>query len=448
MMKFEAQILSKEIIKPSSPEIHEKEPFKLCVFDQLTPTTYIPVIAFYSSTDANLNNTTNILPQLKKSLSETLNILYPFSGRISNNMFIHDFDAGVPFLSARTGCRLSEFIKHHRLESLNKLLPCRPFSKESNLQVPLLLCQVTMFECGGLALGLCSSHKITDANTGFILSFVWSKICKGSGREIKFPGLSKASLIFPPRNLMPKNYLSLMENLWFTKANYITRKFVFNAGAIEILKDMAKGEAVTKPTRAEAVSGFIWKCSMAASRSIQGTTLKPSIVVQAVNMRPRGKPKTLDGSIGNVFWWASALSNPADTDTELCDLVELMSQSIAVFDEEYLRSVQGEQGFEAISEHLNQLELLFSIEKPDIFAFTSWLNIDFLKIDFGWGKPCSFALFGKAGPEFRNLTVLVETKYGQGIEAWITLDELRMSALQKDHEFLKFASPNLNISNL
>ncbi|KAH1037976.1 hypothetical protein J1N35_039719 [Gossypium stocksii] len=87
MMKFEAQILSKEIIKPSSPEIHNKEPFKLCVFDQLTPTTYVPIIVFYAQ---SVTNTTNILTQLKKSLSETLNIVYPFSGRTFSNMFIHD----------------------------------------------------------------------------------------------------------------------------------------------------------------------------------------------------------------------------------------------------------------------------------------------------------------------------------------------------------------------
>lgn len=443
-MKFEAQILSKEIIKPSSPEIHQKEPFKLCVFDQLTPTTYVPAIFFFALSDTN---TTNTLTQLKKSLSETLNILYPFSGRIFSNTFIHDFDAGVPFILARTGCRLSEFLRHHQIESLNKLLPCPPFSKESNHQVPLLVCQVTMFACGGIALGVCTSHKITDAKTGFMLSFLWSTICKGSHPEIRSPALSQASLIFPPKNPMPKNYISMMENLWFTKGNFITRKFVFNEEAIGILKDMAKGEVETTPTRTEAVSGFIWKCSMAASRAIQGT-LKPSIVVQAVNMRPKGKLKTLDGLVGNVFWWASALSNPAESGTELSTLVELMSQSIAVFDDEYMRSIQGEEGFEAIAEHLNQLELLFSFEKPDIFAFTSWINTNFHKIDFGWGQPCSFALLGKAGPEFRNFTVLVDTKYGNGIEAWITLDETRMSALQKDDEFLTFASPSLQISSL
>ncbi|KAK5834683.1 hypothetical protein PVK06_010359 [Gossypium arboreum] len=76
-----------------------------------------------------------------------------------------------------------------QIETLNNLLPCTPLSKESNHRGPLLVCQVTMFACGGIALGICASHKITDANTTVI------------------SGLSKASLIFPPKNPMPKNYI-------------------------------------------------------------------------------------------------------------------------------------------------------------------------------------------------------------------------------------------------
>ncbi|XP_021295837.1 vinorine synthase-like [Herrania umbratica] len=447
MLNLEAQILSREIIKPSSPEIHQRKPFKICLFDQLTPFTYVSNVTFYSLSDTNFSKM-DILTQLKRSLSETLNILYPYSGRIKDNMFIDRFNEGVPFLSAQINCRLSEFLKRQEIVSLNKLLPCQPFCKESNNDAPLLVCQVTMFACGGIALGLCLSHKITDAKTGLILSNVWSEVSRGiSHHNIGNPTLPEASLVFPPKNPMPQNYLSMMENLWFTEANYVTRRFTFAAKAIAKLKAMAKGESEARPTRTEAVSGFIWKCSMAASRVTSGS-LKPSIIVQAVNLRARGKPNSLDDSIGNVFWWASALSNPAETGTELSELVDLMKQSIAAFDDEYLSSVQGEQGFQVIAEYFNQLEMLFSFERPDIFAFTSWLNLGYYKTDFGWGLPSSLAPFGKVGPAFRNLTVFIETKCGKGIEAWITLDEERMLVLEKDPEFLKFASPCMKISSL
>ncbi|XWS56393.1 hypothetical protein CRYUN_Cryun09bG0081600 [Craigia yunnanensis] len=447
MLNLEVQFFSREIIKPSSPEIHRMRPFKINLFDQLIPATYVTSITFYSLSETNFI-TTMVLTQLKKSLSETLNILYPFSGTINDNMFIDHFNEGVPFLSARVNCRLSEFLKHHEIESLNKLLPCQPFTKELNNEVPLLVCQVTIFSCGGIALGLGMSHKITDVQTGLNLVNVWSTICRGSNHNVGYPSLAEASLIFPPRNPMPQNYLLLMENLWFTEANYITKRFTFDAKAIAKLRAMAKGEHEAAPPRIQAISGFIWKCSMAVSRAISGSA-KPSILVQAVSLRPRRKPNLLNNSIGNLFWWASCATNLADeTGTKLSELVDLMRESVAAFDDEYLNSLQGEEGFEAIAEYFNQLETMFSSEKPDIFAFTSWCNLGFYKLDFGWGSPQWFALFGKVGSAFRNLTVFVETKCGKGIEAWITLDEKRMSVLEKDPEFLKFASPSLKISSL
>ncbi|XVF23521.1 hypothetical protein REPUB_Repub13aG0045800 [Reevesia pubescens] len=446
MLNLEVQIFSREIIKPSSPEIYHMKPFKISLFDQLTPTTYVTTITFYSLSETNFT-TTIALTQLKRSLSDTLNVLYPFSGRIQDNMFIDHFDEGVPFLSARVNCRLSEFLKHHEIESLNKLLPCQPLTKELNNQVPLLVCQVTIFACGGIALGLGMSHKITDVQTGLNLCNIWSTISRGSSQTVGYPSLAEASLIFPPRNPMPQNYLSMMENLWFMEANYITKRFIFDAKTIVKLRAMAQAGHEATPSRIQALSGFIWKCSMAASRAISGSS-KPSILVQAVSLRPRGKPNLFDNSIGNIFWWGSCATNLADqTCIELSEL-DLMRESVAAFDEEYLNSLRGEQGFEAIAEYFNQLETMFSSEKPDIFAFTSWCNLGFYKLDFGWGTPQLFALFGKVGSAFRNLTVFVETNCGKGIEAWITLDEKRMSILEKDPEFLKFASSSLKISRM
>ncbi|OMO54254.1 Transferase [Corchorus olitorius] len=448
MLNLEVQIVSREIIKPSSPEIQNLKPFKICLFDQLIPSTYVTTIIFYSLAETNVT-ITMALARLKTSLSETLNILYPFSGRMKDNMFIDRFDEGVPFLSARISCRLSEFLKHHEIESLNKLLPCQPFTKESNNEDhhPLLVCQATIFACGGLALGLGMSHKITDVQTGFNLVNVWSTICRGSYQNAGNPPLAEASIAFPPRNQVPQNYISMMENLWFTEANYRTRRFIFEANAIAKLKDMAKGEySEATPTRIQALSGLIWKCFMEASRAVSGSA-KPSILVQAVSLRPRRKPNLLHDSIGNLFWWGIA-SSLAEKGTKVSELVDVMKESVAAFDDEYLDSLQGEQGFEAISEYFDQLEAMFSSEKPDILGFTSWCNLGYYKLDYGWGNPTWFALFGKVGSAFRNHTVFVETKCGKGIEAWITLDEERMLVLEKDPEFLKFASPNLKISSL
>ncbi|KAE8670668.1 Papain family cysteine protease [Hibiscus syriacus] len=449
MFNFEVEIFAREIIKPSSPQIHGMKPFKLNFFDQLTPSIYGTGILFYSISETSFTPTI-ILPQLKTSLSETLNLFYPLSGRIKDNMFVDSFDEGVPFLSAQAGCRLSEFLKLHEVKSLNKLLPCHPFSKEFKSEVAPLVCQATIFACGGIAIGLAVSHKLVDGQTYINFNNLWSTISRGSQyHNVGFHGLAEASKVFPPQNEVPKNYLSTMENLWFLEYNnYITKRFTFDAKSLNELRAIAKGELEISPSRVQALSGFIWKRFMAASWTISASS-KPSIAVQAVNLRPRMNPPMLHNSIGNLFWWASCAADIADeTSTELFELVKLMRESVEGFDEEYLNSLQGEQGFEALGDFINQLETMFSYEKPDMLAFTSWFDLMLYELDFGWGKPQWVAPFGEVGSDFRNLVVFVRTKCGKDVEAWITLDEKRMLLLEKDAEFLKFTSPTPKISSL
>ncbi|KAF5729476.1 vinorine synthase-like [Tripterygium wilfordii] len=237
------------------------------------------------------------------------------------------------------------------------------------------------------------------------------------------------------------------EFLTFASPNpLVTRRFVFDAKSITTLRNKARNEQdEALPSRIEAITSFIWKHYMAASRTTLGTT-KASLLVQAVNMRPRSMSKILDGAIGNLFWWGAALANPADS--ELNHLVEMIRGGVSLFDDDYLKSLQGEEGFEAMSNLLDQLEEIISIEKPDVLAFTSWCYQGVYELDFGFGEPVWAAVMGKAGVEFRNLVVYFETKWGKGIEAWITLDETRMAALEQDPEFLAFASPNPVISSL
>ncbi|CAN1238348.1 hypothetical protein LINGRAPRIM_LOCUS2091 [Linum grandiflorum] len=56
---------------------------------------------------------------------------------------------------------------------------------------------------------------------------------------------------------------------------------------------------------------------------------------------------------------------------------------------------------------------------------------------------------GKVGRAFRNLTVFVDSAERRGsIDAWVTLDRERMAVLERDPNFLAFASTNLRVSSL
>ncbi|CAI0410924.1 unnamed protein product [Linum tenue] len=217
---MEVRIVSRELLKPSSPEtIQTKPPHSFCLFDQLTPLTFCPIILFYANPDHSNPNLDPFIRRLKRSLAETLTIYYPFSGRTGpRNLAIDSFDAGIPFtLTQVVDCRLSQFLKRKETELLNLLLSRQPFQKErSDVDAPVLELQVSVFSCGGIAFGWSLSHKLIDQST--ITSFLstFSALLRGQPNDVVSPDFAQASTLFPPRDPSPENFLNLMETLWFT----------------------------------------------------------------------------------------------------------------------------------------------------------------------------------------------------------------------------------------
>ncbi|KAM3698401.1 hypothetical protein ACB098_06G185800 [Castanea mollissima] len=443
MVKVEVTIISKETIKPSTPTLNHLKPYKLTLLDQVTPATYVPTVLFFPMTDLNLD-VSQIIAQLKNSLSDTLNIYYPLSGSIKDNLFIHDFNMGVPFLEAPVNCSMSEFLKHQETELLSLFVPYRAFCKESNITISHS-CSTERL-CLWWNSNRIELHKIGDAATISAFLHSWAAIFIGSPEKVRSPNFSEGSTMFPPRDSLPQKYIATMDDLWFKEGDYVTRRFVFHDKAITTLRAEAKSEQVPNPTRIEALTCFIWKHCTAASKAKSPGSKKTFIMVQAVNLRARMKPQLSDASIGNIFWWASAGADLAMEERELNELVDLVHESIAGFDTDCAESLQGDEGFSTFSNYFDNLQDVFFAEvKPDVCAFTSWLRF-FNEIDFGWGKPFWIGILGKVGPKFRNLIIFGETPRGIGIEAWLTIDEKEMGILENDPEFLAFASLNPSIS--
>ncbi|KAJ4839914.1 hypothetical protein Tsubulata_023594, partial [Turnera subulata] len=61
--------IARELIKPSYPQVQHQEPYKLSLLDQLTPTTFSPMVFFYPS--RNDDPKSNIIVQLKRAFIAT-----------------------------------------------------------------------------------------------------------------------------------------------------------------------------------------------------------------------------------------------------------------------------------------------------------------------------------------------------------------------------------------
>ncbi|KAK6156878.1 hypothetical protein DH2020_011126 [Rehmannia glutinosa] len=98
------KIISKVIIKPSSPTPHTHKTVKLSFLDQLlAPPFYVPFIFFYQPDNSTVSvNHAQISQQLKNSLSEALTLFYPLAGKLNPQISTVDCsDDGAEFVEAR-----------------------------------------------------------------------------------------------------------------------------------------------------------------------------------------------------------------------------------------------------------------------------------------------------------------------------------------------------------
>ncbi|KAL3736442.1 hypothetical protein ACJRO7_025398 [Eucalyptus globulus] len=74
------------------------------------------------------------------------------------------------------------------MKAIRKLLPDEPSLSESTSSdgdgVHVVMVQVNVFECGGIALGAYLSRKIIDSPTCVTLLKAWSAAARGSAREV------------------------------------------------------------------------------------------------------------------------------------------------------------------------------------------------------------------------------------------------------------------------
>ncbi|XP_020230462.1 stemmadenine O-acetyltransferase [Cajanus cajan] len=441
---MEVEIISSQFIKPSFPTTHPKS-HKLSILDQYMPPAYIPMLLFYSI-DQNTQAIVDIITQkrmkqLKESLSQTLNLFYPFAGRIKDKVTIDCNDEGVHFTEAKVSCSLVEFFNQPNLSSLiYKLLP-----KQAVIGVSaegyITMAQVTCFACGGIVIGTLISHMVADgAGASFFLNS-W-----GSNSHInefqhafEFPNFDTP---FPRNNACPqdKNAMHLCCQT-LKEGRLTTRRFLFDEEAISRLRGQGSSSTVQNPTRVEVVASLLCKCAAKASKAKSGLE-RPTLVIHSINMRRRASPNFPNSCMGNFVWLAMALMSAND---ELPELVTKLRETVTSIDHDFVKRFQDEGGFVNFCESLKQvMETTSRVAMGtgvNYLRFTSWCNFGLYDVDFGWGKPIWVSCFADS---VDDLVILMDTPSRKGIEAWIYLNEDKMALLQQDNELLMFATMDPN----
>jgi len=138
--------------------------------------------------------------------------------------------------------------------------------------------------------------------------------------------------------------------------------------------------------------------------------------------REQIEPLLFDGAIGNLFRTVGAASK-TEADLELHELANIISETVAKMDhQDFLKSLQGDEGFKTISDGLRLQGNFLAKEKPDGFLITSWSNLGLDDVNFGNRESVWLGICGKVGPAYMNFASLIETKWSKGwFEASVTL---------------------------
>ncbi|KAG7542809.1 Transferase [Arabidopsis thaliana x Arabidopsis arenosa] len=440
METMKVETIGKEIIKPSSPTPNNLRTLQLSIYDHILPPVYTVAFLFYTKNDLISQEHTS--HKLKTSLSETLTKFYPLAGRI-NGVTVDCNDEGAIFVDARVNnCSLSDFFKCLDFLALQQLLPLdvvdNPYMAAATW--PLLLVKATYFQCGGMAIGICISHKIADATS--ISTFIqsWAAMARGeAGDEVAGPQFAAANF-YPPANEAFKFPVDEQAN----KRSSITKRFVFDASKLEELRTkVASAEAVDRPTRVESVTALLWKGFVAAASSTT-TTCDLKVLIQPVNLRSKIPLLLSQSLVGNVMFSSVVLSVGQEGEVKIEEAVRDLQKKkndlqIVIQDEEGSSSMIGSKLANLML--TNYLKMSYETHEP--YTVSSWCKLPLYEASFGWGSPVWVT--GNVAPAFGNLAMLVDSKDKKGIEAFVTLPEENMLSFEQNPELLAFASLNPSV---
>ncbi|KAI3864816.1 hypothetical protein MKW92_010849 [Papaver armeniacum] len=468
---MKVEIISKEIVKTSSPIPHHLRNFKLSLLDQLLPPLYVPIVIFYSNDDdhpfSSHGSQCSKSDILKKSLSETLTKFYPIAGRIKDNILVDCKNEGVEYIETKVNGLMSEFMSVdvvHQLSPSHILADINGAAEQAQLVV-----QVNMFECGGVAISVCLSHKVVDACTAMTFLNAWAANARGvHAEEIAYPTFDSSSIF--PALPMERQVPPFEPDDAVKGENVITKRFIFHAAGVASLREKIaasrSGSSVFSkyPTRVEAISALIWKTFIDIDRvklrpSSPSSTKTPvalkSLLNFAVNLRTRLDPPLPQASFGNVIMDATAESMTTATNNDddesssdfaktLDGLVGQLRAAVNEINGDYIRKLKdGDIDFlKSIgnSSHLRNISAGGDDDgsiKVQVCWISSLSRFPFYETDFGWGKPCWIAC--NTTGEYKNSLLIMDTKCGTGIEAWVSLEEEDMSIFEENHQLLHYA---------
>ncbi|XP_071695128.1 limonoid 21-O-acetyltransferse-like [Rutidosis leptorrhynchoides] len=419
-MEIKVENQSSKFIKPTvpTPETHCR--FKLGFLDEIAPCIDVAITLFFSP---NSNHNPKFIVQLENSLAKTLTRFYPLAGRYAQDVqTIECTDDGVEFIQAKVNVKLEEIIGSEVVDVkllINEFKPSKNRAAHQFID-PLLSIQVTKFECGSLAIGVCATHKLVDASTLCTFINEWATINREENNiELSTgPGFNSSTL-FPARGLHHFPYQPMSSDML---SKHIIKKYTFTGSEISTMKAKVMVHDQRNSTRnqywskVQLVGATITKAFI--SSSVDRTTHeypREFAVVQALNLRGKMASLIHKHSCGNILAICITKCGHLETTAELAHVLsDSIKKSISKFS---MVSLDSEEGQSLVWDSV--LQFINIPESTNKITVTSWCKFPFYEANFGTGKPIWVAPYIEP---VKNVVYLLDNAQGDGVEAFVFLE--------------------------
>ncbi|KAJ4957589.1 hypothetical protein NE237_024700 [Protea cynaroides] len=365
--------------------------------DHWVANMYVLCIYFYRPNGSSDFFDTSIL---KEALCKVLVPFYQMAGRMRKNetddhLEINCNGDGALFVVAKTNSNIDDLGDFTPTSmELKRLFPPIPgidYNRDITSD-PLLLLQVTRFNCGGVSIGMATHHYMADGTTAMYFIKTWCGMVRGldhgippfvdrtilRARDPPSPTFEHIEYHLPPSMKIPQQTTKSQEDPDTTTVAMlkITRE------QLNILKAKAKsgekdeGGNIVNYSSYEVMTGHIWRCSCKARGLPDDQETK---LYMAVDGRSKLRPPLPPNYVGNVIFAATPILLSGDLiNNPLTYAVRKIHDALIRMDDEYLRS--------AIDYlELNSVPTVF-FTSPNILVL-SWAQLKAHDVDFGWGRP-------------------------------------------------------------
>ncbi|KAK1437838.1 hypothetical protein QVD17_03638 [Tagetes erecta] len=405
-------------IKPLVPTPETLRRYKTGFIDELAPPVNVSVVLFFSKRDQKF------VTRLEQSLAKTLTKFYPLAGRyIDESKTIDCNDEGVEFIHAKVNIKLQDNIlvtDQVDVKVVDKLIPI--VTGDAN---PLLAVQATVFECGGVTLGVSVAHRVFDASSLCTFINEWAVVNKEeNGVEFNRPSFNSAEL-FPGRGFNPVPVPFISEEDMSSK--YVRKIYSFSES--EILKMKAKA-ANHRWSRVQLVSGVVWKALIGVD--VANNNPRGSILLQSVSLREKTTSLIPKDSWGNLWGFCGTGAGPFETTEELADrLTANVRNTVNNLSKVDHNTEEGQMIV------LNSFSLPDIPQSTNVITLTSWCKFPFYEADFGFGKP---TWVSPGCVPVVNASCLMDDAQGNGVEAHVLLEAKDVAHFEKALQVASFAA--------